>query len=218
MMWAAPKAIQSLLEKPTLVKSSLWVPARRANNGYLIGREDALKKCILTVALMERETGRDGHTGKETKRILAKDRSKLLAFLPHLVFVIAEDNDSRLCAKGMEILILFNGKDTHCGNPPWRTLVVEGPIFAQHNLFISVELLNAAFILKEAFQPKLSIRMTVGKCFVEQRWAVPMEVDGTDKRSHRIKSSQSKGCRRPKEVMGDMPRDEDAFYTQINPS
>ncbi len=45
-----------------------------------------------------------------------------------------------------------------------------------------------------------------------------MEVDGTDEGSHRIKSSRSRGRRRPKEGMGDMPRDEDAFHTHINPS
>jgi hypothetical protein len=162
--------------------------------------------------------GCNGHTGKETKRILAKEGSKLLAFLPLLVFVIAKDNDLRLRAKGVEILICFNGKDTHHGNCPRHTLFAEGPIFAQHNLFTSVELFNAGFFFEEAFQPKLSVGMTVGKHFEEQRRAVPMEVDGTDKRSHGIKSSWSRGCQRPKEGMGDMPRDKDALHTQINPS
>jgi hypothetical protein len=45
-----------------------------------------------------------------------------------------------------------------------------------------------------------------------------MEVDGTDERSHGIKSSWSRRRRRPKEGMGDMPRDDDAFHTHINPS
>jgi hypothetical protein len=134
MRCAAPKAVQSLLEKPILVRSSLWVPARRANNGNLVRRENALTKRILTVTLMERATGCKSHTGKEMKRILAKDGSKLLALLPHLVFVIAEDNNSKLCTKETEILILFYGKDTYRGNCPRRTLFVEGPIFAQHNL------------------------------------------------------------------------------------
>ncbi len=147
-----------------------------------------------------------------------KKGSKLLAFLPHLVLVIAEDNNLRLCAKGTEILVLFNGKDTHRGNCPRRTLFAEGSIFAQRNLFISVKLLNAALFFKEAIQPKLPVRMTVGERFEEQRQAVLMEVDGTDEGSHRIKSSRSSGLRRPKEGMGDMPRDEDAFHTHINPS
>ncbi len=135
--------------------------------GNLVGRENALTKRILTVTLNEKATGRDGHTGKETKRILAKDRSKLIDFLPHSVFVIAKGNDLRLRAKKSEILILFNGKDTHRWNCPRRTLFAEGPISAQRNLFISVKLLNAAFFFKEAFQPQLSIGMTVGKCFEE---------------------------------------------------
>ncbi len=147
MTGAAPKAVQSSLEKPILVRSGLRVSARRANNGNLVGRENSLTKRILTVILMERAMGHNGHTGKETKRILGKDRSKLLAFLPHLVFVIVTDNNARLCAKGTEILILYNGKDTPRGNCPRCILFVEGPIFAQHNLFISVELLNAAFFL-----------------------------------------------------------------------
>jgi hypothetical protein len=169
-LWAAPKDLQSLLEKPILVRSGLQVLARKANNGNLVERENALTKRILTVTLTERATGRDGHTGKELKRILAKDGSKLLAFLPNLVFVIAKDNNSRLYAKGMEILILFNGKD----NCPRRTLLVEGSIFAKCNLFISVELLNATFFFEEAFQPKLYVGMTVGKRFEEQRRAVLM--------------------------------------------
>jgi hypothetical protein len=139
MIWRLLKAVQSPLgEKQILVRSGLWVPARRVNDGNLVGRENAMTKHILTVTLKERATGLDGHTGKETKRILAKDRSKLLSFFSHFVFVIAEDNDSRLCAKGMEILILFNGKDAHPGNCPRRTLFAEGPIFAQHNLFTKV--------------------------------------------------------------------------------
>jgi hypothetical protein len=153
MTGAAPKAVQSPLEKPILIRSGLRVSARRANNGNLVGRENALTKCILTVTLMERAMGRDGHTGKQTKIILAKDGSKLLAFLPHLVFVIAKDNNARLHAKGTEILILLNGKDTHRGNHPRRILFAKGPIFAQRNLFISVELLNATFFFEEAFQP-----------------------------------------------------------------
>jgi hypothetical protein len=167
MTWAKPKAIKSLLEKAILVRSGLWVSARRANDGNLVKRENALTKCILTVTLTQRATGRDSHTGKETKRILAKGRSKLLALLPHLVFVIAKDNDLRLHAKGTETLILFNGEETHCGYCPRCTLFTEGPIFAQRNLFISVELLNAAFFFEEAFQPKLSAGMTVGKRFEE---------------------------------------------------
>ena len=99
-MWAAPKAIKSTLEKPILVRSGLWVSTRMANNGNLVRRENALTKCILTVTLMERATGRNGHTGKETKRILAKDGSKLLAFLPHAVFVISKDNDFETLRKG----------------------------------------------------------------------------------------------------------------------
>ncbi len=217
MTGAVPKSVQSPLEKPILVRSGLWVSARRANNDNLVRRENALTKCILTVTLTERATGRDGHTGKET-RILAKDGSKLFAFLSHSVFIIAEDNDARLCAKGTEILIFFNGKDTHRVNSPRHTLFAEGPIFAQRNLSISVELLNAAFFFEEAFQPKLSVRMTVGEHFEEQRWAVLMESDGTGKASHRIKSGWSRGCRRPKEGMGDMPSNEDAFHTHINPS
>ncbi len=167
MMLAATKAIKSPLEKPILVRSSLWVPARRENNGSLVGRENALTKCIRTVTLIERAMGCNGHTGKETKRILAKDRSKCLAFLPHSVFMIAEDNDLRLCAKRMEILILFNGKDTHRWNCLRRTFFVESPIFTQCNFFIGVKLLNAAFFFKEAFQPQLSVGMTVGKRFEE---------------------------------------------------
>ncbi len=58
--------------------------------------------------------------------------------------------------------------------------------------------------------------MTDSKHFEEQRQAVPMEVDGTDKRSHRTKSSWSRGRRRMKEGMGDMSRDEDAFHTHVN--
>jgi hypothetical protein len=107
MTWAVLKAVQSLLQKPIIVRSSLRVPARRANNGNLVRRENPLTKCILTVTLTERAMGHDGHTGKETKRILAKDGSKLLSFLPHLIFVIAKEKNLRLCAKGTEIPILF---------------------------------------------------------------------------------------------------------------
>jgi hypothetical protein len=119
--------------------------------------------------------------------------------------------------RGRRFSSFFDGEDTHRWNCLRCTLFAEGPIFAQRNLFVSVELLNAAFFFKEAFQPKLSVGMTVSKCFKEQRRAVPMEVDDTDKGSHGIKSSRSRGGRRSKEGVGDMPRDEDAFHTHINP-
>ncbi len=60
--------------------------------------------------------------------------------------------------------------------------------------------------------------MTVGEHFEEQRQAVPVEVNCTDKRSHRIKSSRIRGHRRLREGIGTMSRDEDAFHTHINPS
>jgi hypothetical protein len=49
MAWAAPKAIQSPLEKPILFRSGLRAPARRVNDGNFVRRENALTKRILTV-------------------------------------------------------------------------------------------------------------------------------------------------------------------------
>ncbi len=137
--------------------------------------------------------GRDGHTGEETWGILAKDGSKFLAFFPHPVFVIAEDNDLRLCAKRAEILILFDCKDTHGGDCTRHTFLAEGMIFTKRNQYVGVELLNTAFLFKEAFQPNLFVRVSVSQCFEDQRWAVTMEVDGTDEGSNGIECGWSRG-------------------------
>jgi hypothetical protein len=98
---------------------------------------------------------------------LAKDRSKFLAFLPHLVFVIAEDKDSRLGVMRAEILVLLYCKDTRGGDCGRRTFLVEGMIFTKRNLYVGVKLLNTSFLFEEAFQPNLSVRVSVSQHFEE---------------------------------------------------
>jgi hypothetical protein len=44
-----------------------------------------------------------------------------------------------------------------------------------------------------------------------------MQIDSTDERGHRIKCRLLRRCRRAEESVRDMPRDQNAFDTHINP-
>ena len=66
---------------------------------------------ILTVALTKRTVFFYCEADEETKRVATKDWGKMIAFAPNSVFVISQDNDTRLCPKREELFILFNCED-----------------------------------------------------------------------------------------------------------
>ncbi len=113
--------------------------------------------------------------------------------------MVAKNDNARLCPKRSEFFILLDGKDTHCGNSPRSSCFSKSLIFAECNLFICIELLNATLLLDETLQPDLTIRMRISECLEEGWRAFAMEIDGTDKRSNGIKGSLSGGRRRTKE-------------------
>jgi hypothetical protein len=114
--------------------------------------------------------------------------------------MVSKNNDSRLCPKGSEILILLdNSKDTHRGNGPRCSFFLKSLIFAECNLFICIKVLNAMLLFEETLQPDLTIRMRISECLEEGWQAVAMEIDGTDKQSKGIEGSLTGGQRRIKE-------------------
>ena len=60
-------------------------------------------------------------------------------------------------------------------------------ILTQCDLLIGIESLDTVFLSKEAIKPDFSIRMGVHQSLQKGRWAVTMEVTGTDKGGNRIK-------------------------------
>ena len=95
--------------------------------------------------------------------------------------MVPKNNNAKLGTKWAEILILLDSEDTHGGDSPRSHFFLESLIFTQRNLLIHVKVLDAMLFFKEAFKPNIPVGMSVCQCFEKGRWAVPMEVDGTDK-------------------------------------
>jgi hypothetical protein len=181
MPGAAPKFIKRPFEEPIFIRGGVRIAARGANNSNLLGRKDALTECVFTITLTKGTTRRNHHACEETERILTEDRGKFVAFLPNTVFMVPKNNDARLGTKWAEILILLDSEDIHDGDSLRSPFFPESSIFTQCNLLICIKVLDAMLFFKEAFKPNIPVGMSVCQRFEKGRWAVPMEVDGTDK-------------------------------------
>ena len=98
-----------------------------------------MAECILAVALAEGAAFFNGHANQKMERLAAKHRSKFIRFRPNAIFVIAEDNDTRLGAVRKQVLIAFDCWNAHCGNGARGALFTHCPIFAKINLFIGIQ-------------------------------------------------------------------------------
>ncbi len=102
------KSIKCLPQKPKFMRSSAGIARRRTNDRNLFRRKNALAECIFAVALSQRPPLLNHKASQKAKGILTKNRSEAIAFTPNAVFMIAEDEDPRFCAKRKEIFILFD--------------------------------------------------------------------------------------------------------------
>jgi len=150
---AAAQVVKGTLEKPIFVWCCFGIAAGRTDDSDFIRQKNALAKGILTVTLTKRTARSHRHAGKKAKGILAKDGSKLLALFPNAVLMIPEDDDAGFGTERPEILILFDSKDTYCGDGAWSTLLTQGPIFTKSELGVSVKAVDATLLLEEAFHP-----------------------------------------------------------------
>jgi hypothetical protein len=80
------------------------------NDGNLFRGQNALAKCVFTIALAEGVTLLDRHQNLKPKRVATKNRSIVVAFAlaPDTVFVVAKDNNPRFCLKRIGILVTFD--------------------------------------------------------------------------------------------------------------
>jgi len=108
MLRVAAKAIKGLEKKPIFIWLSLWITQGRSNDGNLFRGQNALAKCVFTIALAEEGRLIDHQRNQKPKRVATKNRSKAVAFAPKTVFVVAEDDNLRFCLKWIEILITFD--------------------------------------------------------------------------------------------------------------
>ncbi len=95
--------------------------------------------------------------------------------------MVPKKNDARLGMKWAEIFIFLDSEDTPGGDSPKSPFFPESSIFTQRNFFIHIKVLDAMLFFKEAFKPNLPVGMSVCQCLEKRRWAVLMEVDGTEK-------------------------------------
>ncbi len=109
-----------------------------------------------------------------------------------MVLVVAKGDNPRFGSKRIEVLITFFCQDAHCWDCLGSSFLAESKIFAQCNLPVSVETLDALLFLKETDHPYLAVGVGVGKR-LEKGWqAFKVKVDGTDKRGHGIKGRGSR--------------------------
>jgi hypothetical protein len=181
MPWAAPKSIECPFKEPLFIRGSFGIAARGANNSNLVRRKDALTECVYTITLTKRMMRCNCHAHEEMERILMEDRGKFVALLLNAVFMVPNNNDARLGTKWAEILILLDSEDTHGGDSPRSSFSPKSSIFTQHNLLTRIKVLDATLFFKEAFKPNLTVGMNVCQHLEKGRWAVLMEVDGTEK-------------------------------------
>jgi hypothetical protein len=136
---------------------------------------------------MQQTTRRNRQASKEAETVLTEDWGKFVALGPDTVLVVTKDDDTRLRAKGTELLVLFDGEDTHCGNCPGSTFLPQSPILAKGDFPVSVESFDAPFLLEEALQPNVAIRVRISQCLEERRWTLTVEINGANERCHGIK-------------------------------
>ncbi len=184
------KPIESPLEQPIFIRSSLRITARQTKDPNFVWRKNALTERVLAVVLIKWMARSDGHACEETERILTKDRGELLALFQNMVLVIPKDDDARFCTKRVEILVFLDSEDTHHGDDTRGPFFPESMILTQCDLLIGIKSLDAAFLFKEAIKPDLSVWMGVRQSLQKERWAVTMEVNGADEGGNRIKSGR----------------------------
>jgi hypothetical protein len=149
MLRAAAKAIKSLEKKPIFIWLSLGITRGRPINGNLFQGQNALAKCVFTIALAEEGRLIDHQRNQKPKRVATKNRSKADAFAPDTVFVVAKDNNPRFGLKRIEILVTFYSEDTHRRDSFGSPFLLESAIFAQGNLVVGVHTLDVLLFLKE---------------------------------------------------------------------
>jgi hypothetical protein len=177
---AVPKSIERPFKEPIFIRGGFGLAARGANNSSLVGRKDAMTECVFTITITIGATRCNCHGCEETERILTEERGKFVAFLSNMVFMVPKNN-ARLGTKWVEILILLDSEDTHGGDSLRSPLFPESLIFTQRNLLIRIKVLDATHFYKKTFKPNLPVGMSVCQRLEKGRWAVPMEVEGTDK-------------------------------------
>ena len=73
--------------------------------------------------------------------------------------MIAEDDDVRLGAEGKEVLILFDGQDTHVSDCFWGTIFSHGTILAEDEPGECTHTFNVLLLFVVALQPYFTVRM-----------------------------------------------------------
>ncbi len=116
-MGATTKAIKCLPKKPIFLRISVGITRRRTNDPSLFRRKNALAECVFAVALLQRPPLLNREASQKAKGILTKNRSEAVAFTPIVVFMIAEDDNLRFCAKRKEMFILFDSYKPRGASP-----------------------------------------------------------------------------------------------------
>ena len=151
------------------------------------------------------------------EQILAKNRSKFLAFSPDSIFVIPKDEDTRFCPEGKELFVFLDGKNTQRGDGMRSTFLTKSLIFAERDFLESIKIPNPVFLLKKAFEPNFPIWMRVSKRLQKRGRAIAMEINGTDKQRDGIERSGSARGRQMKERVRNVAGNKDTLNTEVDP-
>ena len=94
MTWAAPKAIEGLIEEPILVLVVGGIANWGTHCNPLIIWEDSLAKGILAVSLLEDLPAGASLRGEEAERRVLENRCVLVRFRVDSIFEVSEYDDA----------------------------------------------------------------------------------------------------------------------------
>ncbi len=118
-----------------------------------------MAKGILAVTLFKTTTVLSQQANQEAKTIKPENGCKMIAFGPIADFTVSQDNDTRLGPKRHQLIVLFNGEDTHCRNSFWGTFSTKSSVFPQGDFPNGAHILNTMFLIVITLKPNLTIGM-----------------------------------------------------------
>ncbi len=88
------------------------------------------------------------------------------------------------------MFVLFDGKDTHCGDGLWGTFLTKSPVFSQGDFLKGTHFINTSFLLVITLKPNLMIRMSQGESLEEAGGTAPVQVYSADNVCQGIKGGE----------------------------
>ena len=134
--------------------------------------EVLVAESVFDIALLEGTFLFDSHANKEAEGFGAENGRILLRFGPYSFFMIYENNDARLSPEGKEVLILFDGEDTHGGNGSWVAIFSYCTIFAKGDALEGAHVFNEILLFIIDLHPYFMVRVGLCENLKKGGWSI----------------------------------------------